>query len=652
MTVQDTENRFRYEGNGVTDTFSFPATIFSKSDLIIKLLVRSTDAVLDTLTLDTDYTVTIFQNGHASVQITNAPDIPSNTEDVLLERAVPYTQPLVLPVGTVFPAKDVEKEFDRNTVMIQQLRDASNRSLKFPSTALSTLDPVLPLPQDGYGIVWDGTNGEFRNTDAPLSVLEGDAAILAPIAAEIVIVAGIATEVVAVAGNEADISTVAGISAAVTGVSAIAADVVAVNANSANINTVATNIANVNIVANNMASVIDAANNIPKANRNATVDPTVNDDSGDGYSRGSQWVNQNNNTIWFLADPAPGAAIWTKQAGSLAGQSDVTILSPLRGDTLRYRTSDSMWHNFRSLGEQGTSIASAATTDIGSADSDYVIVTGTTTITSFGAVGSNFQRDHVWVQFAGSLTLTHNGTSLILPTGANIQTAAGDVAEMVRVSGSNWKCVDYQRATGFPVAKASTGQAQTGTATDVAMDPALTAAAIAELERTSAWTNITIPAGATSQVFPVVAGHDYEVKLINYYNNSGANDVFLQFSTDGGSTYIQTSYNGGSLNGFGANTANVSGSGTVNTNGFNIGPAAASPYINQIHSYLTGFNVGERPYCRAFSYVGDASTIYGSMRNFVNANALSNAVTNIRLVVSGGAQMGGGTLSYRRIKRA
>jgi hypothetical protein len=60
------------------------------------------------------------------------------------------------------------------------------------------------------------------------------------------------------------------------------------------------------------------------------------------------------------------------------------------------------------------------------------------------------------LRFAASLTLTHNGTSLILPGGANIQTAAGDVADFVNDAaadgtGSNWRCVNYHRASGSPL---------------------------------------------------------------------------------------------------------------------------------------------------------------------------------------------------------
>lgn len=101
------------------------------------------------------------------------------------------------------------------------------------------------------------------------------------------------------------------------------------------------------------------------------------------------------------------------------------------------------------LTARGSSIASASTTDIGAADSDYVEISGTTTITS---LGSTTTRNHIWVKFQGALTLRHNATSLILPTGMNIVTAAGDRAEFVRISGSNWQCLDYVRASGAPLA--------------------------------------------------------------------------------------------------------------------------------------------------------------------------------------------------------
>ncbi|MCC7254216.1 DUF2793 domain-containing protein [Hyphomicrobium sp.] len=89
-------------------------------------------------------------------------------------------------------------------------------------------------------------------------------------------------------------------------------------------------------------------------------------------------------------------------------------------------------------------IASAATCDIGAAAAQRVRITGTTTITSLGTVPNELR----FVCFAGALTLTHNGTSLILPGGANIAAAAGDTATFASDASGNWRCLDYQRANG------------------------------------------------------------------------------------------------------------------------------------------------------------------------------------------------------------
>ena len=93
-------------------------------------------------------------------------------------------------------------------------------------------------------------------------------------------------------------------------------------------------------------------------------------------------------------------------------------------------------------------IASAATTDIGAATSNSVIVSGTTTITALGTIAAGAERV---VQFSGALTLTHNATSLILPGGASITTAAGDVAYFVSLGTGNWRCTGYQKANGQAV---------------------------------------------------------------------------------------------------------------------------------------------------------------------------------------------------------
>lgn len=108
---------------------------------------------------------------------------------------------------------------------------------------------------------------------------------------------------------------------------------------------------------------------------------------------------------------------------------------------------------------KGANVASAATTTIWVTDGNFIHITGTTTITSFGtAAQAGSERTIV---FDDALTLTHNSTSLILPGGANITTAAGDRAIVRAETTANARVIAYTKASGFPVI------AQTGSAVQV-----------------------------------------------------------------------------------------------------------------------------------------------------------------------------------------
>lgn len=122
-----------------------------------------------------------------------------------------------------------------------------------------------------------------------------------------------------------------------------------------------------------------------------------------------------------------------------------------------------------------TSIASAATTDLGTITSQNALITGTTTITSFGssaAIGSPLY----FVEFGGALILTYNATSLIIPGSANITTAAGDTGVAEYLGSGNWRIRTYMKADGTAViapavAYASTATTQAGTVTNQSVTP-------------------------------------------------------------------------------------------------------------------------------------------------------------------------------------
>ena len=89
------------------------------------------------------------------------------------------------------------------------------------------------------------------------------------------------------------------------------------------------------------------------------------------------------------------------------------------------------------------SLASGSTVSIGAAAANYIAITGTTGITAFDTIQAGTVRV---LEFAGSLTLTYNATSLILPNAANLTTQAGDVAIFISEGSGNWRLANYQSA--------------------------------------------------------------------------------------------------------------------------------------------------------------------------------------------------------------
>ena len=174
------------------------------------------------------------------------------------------------------------------------------------------------------------------------------------------------------------------------------------------------------------------------------------------------WIPANNNTI------PPGAS--TLNVNGLGAVPIVNIDgTPLGVNQIQAgTTTEVMYYNgFFQLLSVGTfvgatvgtfglevPIASAATCDLGSVPAHAALITGTTTITSFGTSAS-LQAPFFFCRVAAALTITYDPVALILPGNTNITTLPGDAFIMQYLGSGNWKLTIYQSQLNSSSASAS-----------------------------------------------------------------------------------------------------------------------------------------------------------------------------------------------------
>lgn len=202
-----------------------------------------------------------------------------------------------------------------------------------------------------------------------------------------------------------------------------------------------------------------------------------------------------NGTDVILQNPATGTAK-TSTTEVLTGT-----------DAAKSVTADAL----AALWEKGANVASAGTISLG--EGGYFHITGTTTITDID-FGTAKDGRAAWLIFDGALTLTHNATTLALPGGANITTAAGDMAFVVQDATDNVK-VAFFPATGRAVAAPTTNIKVFKTA-----DETITADALLSMD--------------AAIRFLAAANTKYAFEAVVWYNTATAAD--FKFGWDGPAT--------------------------------------------------------------------------------------------------------------------
>jgi len=126
-TVTGTYTPSRVATDGNTTEFSFDFKVPAQGDLVVQLLNGTTLAATNQ-TLGSNYTVTLSKStpgGH--IDFLSA---PAAGQYVQLYREVDATQPTDIPSGGLLREVQIENALDRNVLLIQQLQEQLDRSLK------------------------------------------------------------------------------------------------------------------------------------------------------------------------------------------------------------------------------------------------------------------------------------------------------------------------------------------------------------------------------------------------------------------------------------------------------------------------------------------------------------------------------------------
>lgn len=179
-TISTTTNKVIYNGAGTTSIFSFSFKIYRTSDLVVQTYTQSTGALLATLVLNTDYTVTINANGTGTVTLLGAQAPLPSGRQLLILRQLPLTQLISFSDNVATPAASYTEGYDRSTILSQQIQEQVTRSVL--QNALNSTTLTLPAAVAGQCLGWAGDSTITNLTCSGSSGGGGGSAFNPPIA--------------------------------------------------------------------------------------------------------------------------------------------------------------------------------------------------------------------------------------------------------------------------------------------------------------------------------------------------------------------------------------------------------------------------------------------------------------------------------------
>lgn len=262
IVINDIEPIISYTAAGAETGYAYPFPIFDEDDLVV--LEITTAGVINTLAKSTHYTVAgvgLANGGTITFSLVTYPSGATAGYRYVLYRDLAVSRGTDFLTGGDFKASTVNRELDKVIMMVQQNELEIKRGLGLQKAdAEDELNFEIETAANRAGkLLSFGTNGDTVKGVTPASVALSDIDTL---------FSGLANGdfLYQESGNF------------------------------------------VNKTTDEIKTILDLKLN----NFAATGAPTVNDDSGDGYSIGSQWYDGSNDNMYHCLDATVGAAVWVQ----------------------------------------------------------------------------------------------------------------------------------------------------------------------------------------------------------------------------------------------------------------------------------------------------------------------------------------------------
>jgi hypothetical protein len=168
MSLESTDIRVSFAGNGVTLGFTFNKYFLLNADLVV-LLVDSTTKVETLQVITTNYTVSgAGESGGGTVTFLVAP--PTGTT-VVIYRDPAVTQTWDPEVTGPVPPDTIEQEFDKRTMVEQRLKYLAGRSVRLPEGHTGTFDTKLPADFEAGDVLTINEAGDGIGAKTPAELL-------------------------------------------------------------------------------------------------------------------------------------------------------------------------------------------------------------------------------------------------------------------------------------------------------------------------------------------------------------------------------------------------------------------------------------------------------------------------------------------------